>query len=186
MPISDIDNRNFQSPLNYEFRVDKLKDFNFFVQKVSIPNITLPTADTGSPFATIPYAGDHLSFGELSVDFKVSEGMYNWFEIFSWLQALGFPQSQNQYGVLRRGENKDLNGKLAPPLVVPKAHGAIYSQASLLVNTSQNNPYLKIDFIDLFPVSLSETIFDSREQDVAFVTCTVNFRYDYLTVEKLV
>lgn len=185
MAISDINNRNFQSPLTYEFRVDKLLDFNFFVQKVNLPNLTLPSVEKSTPFSIIPYAGDHLTFGELSVDFKVSEGMYNWYEIFSWMRSLGFPESQKQYGDLRRGQNKDLNGKTMTPLIIPKAHGAIYSQGYLLVNTSQNNPAIRITFIDLYPVSLSEIVFNSTEQDVNFVTATVGFKYDYFTVEKL-
>lgn len=187
MTISNVQNRNFQSPLNYDFRIDRLSDFNFFVQKVNIPSLSLPTASNGgsNPFVKIPYPGDHLEFGELSVDFKVSEGFYNWYEIFSWMQGLGFPQNQQQYGDLKTGKSKDLNGKTVTTTILRKPHGNLYSQASLIINTSQNNPSLKINFIDVYPISLSEISLDSRDTDVLHITSTVGFKYDYFTIEKL-
>jgi len=188
MPITDVENRNFQSPLNFEFRVDKLTDFNYFVQKINIPDLNIPVAVNGSatPFAKIQYTGDHLEFGELSVDFKVSEGLYNWYEIFSWMQGIGFPESIEQYGRLKEGLTPDLNGVVSKRPLPQRTHGAIYGQGTLLINTSQNNPILKITFVDLHPVSLGEMVFDTRETDVLYVTASVSFKYDYFTVEKLV
>lgn len=188
MPISDVQNRNFQSPLNFEFRVDRLTDFNYFVQKINIPDLTISPATNGgqNPFVTIPYPGDHMQFGELSIDFKVDEGMRNWYEIFSWMQGIGFPQSYEQYADLKRGVTKDLDGNQITLPSPNRKNGYLYGQAFLLINTSQNNPYLKISFIDVHPVSLGEMVFDTRETDVMYVTATVNFRYDYFTVEKIV
>ncbi|CAB4141181.1 hypothetical protein UFOVP410_20 [uncultured Caudovirales phage] len=187
MTITSVQNRNFQSPLNYDFRVDKLTDFNFFVQKVNIPSIDLPIASNAgaNPFTKIPYPGDHISFGDLSVDFKVSEGLYNWYEIFSWMESLGYTQRQKQFGDLRQGRNKDLNGKVIEPTIVRKAQGNIYGQATLIINSSQNNPAVKINFVDIHPVNLSEISLDTRDTDVMYVTSTVSFKYDYFTVEKL-
>jgi hypothetical protein len=187
MTITNVENRNFQSPLNYEFRVDRLKDFDFFVQKVNIPSLTLPTASNGgsNPFVKIPYPGDHLEFGELSVEFKVSEGLYNWYEIFSWMQGLGFPERLQQYVDLKSGSTKDLNGKIIPPKMLRQPHGNLYGQASLIINTSQNNPSVKINFVDIYPVNLSEISLDTRDSEVLHVTSSVSFKYDYFTVEKL-
>lgn len=187
MPISDVENRNFQSPLNFEFRVDKLTDFNYFVQKINVPDLSIAPAINGgaTPFAKIQYPGDHLEFGELSVDFKVSEGLYNWYEIFSWMQGIGYPENVDQYANMIQNKTPDLNGKVSRTPLPPRKSGALYGQGTLLINTSQNNPYLRISFVDLHPVSLGEMTFDSRETDVMYVTATVNFKYDYFTVEKI-
>lgn len=187
MPLSEITNRNFQSPLNFEFRVDRLTDFNFFIQKINIPGLTLSPATSGgtNPFAKIFHPGDHLEFGELSIDFKINEGLANWYEIFSWMQGLGYPETTNQYQALKSGVIKNLDGEPKSVPLPQRKQGELYGQGTLLVNSSQNNPIVKITFVDIHPVGLSEIVFDTREQDVLYATSTVNFRYDYFTVEKI-
>ena len=93
MSITDLKSRNFQSPLTFDFRIDRLTEFNFFVQKLTIPSLNIAPVTSGTPFVNIPYPGDHMNFGELSVEFKVDEGMRNWFEIFSWMQGIAFPEN---------------------------------------------------------------------------------------------
>lgn len=187
MSIQDIKNRNFQSQLNFDFRVDRLPDFNFFVQKISIPQLTIaPTSNGGeNPFVKIPWPGDHMTFGDLSVDFKVGEGMRNWYEIFSWMRGISFPEKQSQYGDLKKGVLKDLDGETRK-VTTPRANGDIYGQGVLLINSSANNPQVSIKFVDMYPVGLSEAVFDTIDPDVTYVTCTASFKYDYFIVEKVV
>ena len=184
MPSYDIANRNFQSPLNFEFRVDRLTDFNFFVQKINLPDLTIAPALNGgnNPFVRIPYAGDHMDFGELSIDFKVDEGMNNWYEIYAWMRGISFPENFEQHAEWKAGKTRNLNGV---PLVSPINLNNIYGQGSLIINTSDNNPRLKITFVDLHPVSLGEIVFDTRSTDVLYVTASVSFKYDYFLVETV-
>ena len=185
MSIEDIKNRNFQSQLNFEFRVDRLSDFNFFVQKVNIPTLSMAAADGGgTPLSNIPWPGDRMTFGELSVEFKVSEGIRNWYEIFSWMQGITFPEKQAQFGALRRGELKNRDGEKRKH-VPARANGDIYGQGLMFLNSSANNPLALITFVDLYPISLSEAVFNTVDADVTHVTSTVNFKYDYFTVEKI-
>lgn len=184
MSLSDIKNRNFQSPLTFDFRVDRLTDFNFFVQKVNIPALSLASAERSTPFVTIPLPGDHVSFGELSVEFKVDEGLRNWYEIFSWIQGISFPETQAQYGNLIKGTIKNLDGETRKT-ITPRSLGDIYGQGLLMINSSANNPLISITFVDLHPISLSEAVFDTTDASVNNVTCTVTFKYDYFKVEKV-
>lgn len=184
MSVTDVSNRNFQSPLNFEFRVDRLTDFNFFVQKINIPGLTIGSANMGTPLVNLPMLGDHMNFGELSVEFKLDEGMRNWFEIFSWMQGIAFPERQEQYGALVKGQTKDLDGKMRTALT-PRAAGDMYGQGVLTINSSANNGLVAITFVDLHPVSLSESVFDTTNTEVAYVSSTVGFKYDYYTVEKI-
>jgi hypothetical protein len=180
MPTYEVLNRNFQSPLNFEFNVARLKDFNYFVQKINLPDISIAPAMNGgaSPFVKRPIPGDHMDFGELSVDFKINEGMENWHEIFSWMKGISFPESYKQHADLLDGTTPDLDGN-------PSGVAGVYSDGHIIVNTSQNNPFLKITFVDLHPVSLGEVVFDTRETDVIYLTATVSFKYTYFTVEKI-
>lgn len=184
MSLKDISNRNFQSPLNFEFRIDRLADFNFFVQKINIPGLSISSANMGTPLVSLPMLGDHMSFGELSVEFKLDEGMSTWFEIFSWMQGISFPERQEQYGNLVKGKIKDLDGK-TKSVIAPRSVGDIYGQGTLTINSSANNPLVAISFVDLHPISLSEAVFDTTNTEVVYVSCTVGFKYDYYTVEKI-
>lgn len=185
MSVTDIKNRNFQSPLNFDFRIDRLTDFNFFVQKVNIPALSLPSAPQGAtPFTNIPWPGDHLTFSELSVEFKIDEGMRNWFELFSWMQGIAFPESQSQYGKLVKGSIQNLDGEVRKT-ITPRANGDIYGQGVLMINSSANNPEVSITFIDLYPVALSEAVFDTTDATLTNLTCVATFKYDYFKVEKV-
>jgi hypothetical protein len=184
MSISNIVNRNLQGPSTFEFRVDKLTDFNFFVQKVNIPSLSLTAVEAGTPLVKIPFPGDHATFNELSVDFKVDEGLRNWYEIFAWIQGISFPEEQKQYGNLKTGKTPDLDGKLRP-WAASRYTGDIYGQGVLTVNSSANNPLIAITFVDLHPVSLSEVVFDTTDSDITHLTCTATFKYDYYTAQKV-
>jgi len=187
MAINEVKNRNFQTPLNFNFSVDRLPDFNFFVQKVTLPTVALsPATNAGTnPFVRVNWTGDHMRFGELVVEFKVDEEMRNWYEIFSWMQAISFPESQAQFGALYRGQLKNLDGEL--PKIPNNRPGIqkVFGQATLMVNSSKNNPHLSISFVDIHPVALSEVQFDSTNTDTPHISSRVNFRYDYFTVEKV-
>lgn len=179
MPISELTNRNFQSPLNFEFRINRLTDFNYFIQKINVPSLTLsPAGGAGAnPFTRITYPGDHIDFGELSIDFKIDEGMRTWYDIYSWIRGLGFPENYDQYKKFT-----DIDGKTNPVIGITDP---LYAEGILIINSSQNNPLIKINFVNIYPTSLSDLSFDTRETDVMYVTSTATFKYDYFTVEKI-
>lgn len=187
MAITEIKNRNFQTPLNFNFSVDRLPDFNYFVQRVVVPPLSLTATINGgsNPFTRVNWPGDHMRFGDLVVEFKVDEEMRNWYEIFSWIQSLGFPENQAQYGKAFMGEVANLDGEKPKFTSNRSGSGKIFGQGDLIINTSHNNPHLSIKFVDIHPVSLSQLDFDSRNTDKTYVEATVTFKYDYFTVKQL-
>lgn len=184
MPTYDVATRNFQSPLNFEFRVDRLTDFNYFVQRVNLPDLSIPVANNAgvNPFVKIPYPGDHVDFSEISIDFKIDEGMNNWYEIYAWMTGISFPEEFIQFEDWKEGRTTNLNGE---PLVPPVNMRNVYGQGSLIILTSNNNPCLKITFVDMHPVSLGQVVFDTRETDVLYVTASASFKFDHLKIEKI-
>lgn len=184
MAFTNVENRNFQSPSKFNFVIDRLKDFDFYVQSINLPDISLQSIQRGTPFSTIKVPSDKMSFTDLIVTFKVAEGMYNWYEIFSWMQGLGFPENQKQFGDLRTSNLKDLNGKVQER-PVKRQIGDLYGQGSLTIHTSHNNPYLIINFIDIYPIALSNVALDTIQTDSEYITAAATFAYDYFTVEKL-
>ena len=90
-------NHNFLSPLNFKFQIKKAPHVNFFIQEVNIPSLDLRQVDESNPFVTVPYPGEHLTYGIFTIKFKIDEDLKNYFEIHNWLRAMGKPDNFNEY-----------------------------------------------------------------------------------------
>jgi len=156
-------NKNMLSPLGFSFHIKKLPEFNHFCQSVTLPGSTLGYTERATPFKTIPVYGDHLTFGELSAEFKVNEDMGNYIEIYNWLKGVGFPDEFQQYKTL--ANNK------------PESGEGIESDAYIMVLSSNMQPIVRIDIEDMFPVSLSDLRWDSRDSAVEYIEATVQFKF---------
>lgn len=162
-------NANFLSPLGFTFKIKKTPTLNYFVQSVSLPDLSIGSIDVPNPFAKIPYAGTQLSYGELSVTFKVDEDFANYLELHNWLTGMGFPKGFDQY---RELENKPIGEKT-------------YSDISLMIHTSSKNPNIEVVFYDAFPLSLSALTFDTTTEDVQHVSCTAAFKYGRYIIQTV-
>lgn len=164
-------NNNFLSPLGYKLSIDKMPTFNYFVQAVKVPAARLPPAVQATPFSAMPFPGDHIQYTPLVVTFKLDEALLCYTEIYGWMEALGFPQSFDQY---RTGtQSATFAGKLET-----------VSDASLIVLSSAMNPIFVYKFKNLYPSAIGAFNFDTREGDVNYITCDVEFTYGYFTVSR--
>jgi len=168
-------NINFMSPLKFTFTVHKLPNVNFFVQGVTLPSITVTPRFEPTPFVKLPFPGDHIEFTELLITYRVDEDMKNYLEVFNWMTALGFPKDFNQYKALAdRDRRTNVSGT-----------DSIMSDATLIIHNSNANPNMKVNFINLFPTTLSELMFDTRQQDIEYVENTVSFAFERFEVETI-
>ena len=53
----------------------------------------------------------------------------------------------------------------------------LYSDGTLQVLTSKENPNFKITFKDMWPYSLSTLQFDATSEDIQYFTADVTFKY---------
>jgi len=173
MPIltNQPDNVNFLSPLGFKFTLSRSPNLNFFATDVNIPSLTLGFIELQTPFKIIELAGDKLDFGDLQITFKVDEDFANYFEIYNWLVALGFPDEFGQYKRLRDAKTGSKE--------------SIVSDATLMIFNSAMMPNIEVRFEDLFPVSIGDINFTSTDTDVNYVTNTSVFKYKKFTVRKL-
>lgn len=156
-------NKNMLSPLGFTFNIDKLPEFNHFVQAVTVPGIALGQTERPSPFKQIPVYGDHITYGELAVDFRVNEDLGNYIEIFNWIQGIGFPDDFEQYKNLKDVE----------------------VDCNLIITSSNMNPIMKLDFISVFPTALTDIRMDSKDASVEYIEATATFRFLNYTFTKL-
>ena len=165
-------NKNFLSQLEFRFLLNRAPHVNFFVQKVTIPQITLDaTPQAATPFVRRPIPGDHIEFQELQVEFLVDEDFRNYLEIQEWLYGLGFPHNFSEFATL-----KDQ----------PKVTGeAIFSDVKIIIMNSASLVNYEITFCDAFPTSLSALEFDTSDTDVEYISATTTFAYTTYQFERI-
>ena len=174
------DNKNFLSPLGFTFTIKKTPKVNYFVQAVALPSLLLGQSDIKTPFVKLPIPGDTIDFGTLTVTYRLDEEMRNYKEIFDWIIALGFPDNFNQYAAIAPNR-----GKFGGMVTNPVSGAGIYSDASLIVLNSVRAPIIEFVFKNLYPISISDVLFDTMRTDVDYVDATVTFAYQSLTLNYI-
>ena len=61
-----------------------------------------------------------------------------------------------------------------------------YSDGTLLIFNSNFNNTAKVDFYDMFPVSLTPISFTAQETDINYIMATATFKYTIFNVESLI
>ena len=101
------DNLNYLSNISFRLTMQDAPNITWFCQAVNVPGVSIEGIDVTTPHATIPFAGNKVSFEELSVRFIVDEHMKNWTEIYDRIIATGLTEGHEKYRLL-----KDSNSEL--------------------------------------------------------------------------
>jgi hypothetical protein len=165
------------SQLGFRFVIRKLPNVNYYCQEVTIPEIGITHSTQGTPFASIKRPGDKVTFGDLTIQFKVDEDLANYKEIFNWLVGLGHPESFDQ--------TRALSKAAIPTPFKTGAASSFVSDASVIILSAMKNSTHQFTFRDLFPIGLSISKFDSRDNNVNYVTATATFAYQQFTIEEI-
>ena len=158
---NEPENQNFLSPVGFHFGIRRLPHVNWFLQSVNVPGITMGEAIQPTPFIDAAQPGEKITYDPLTISFKVDEDLKNWTELQDWLVGIGSPASFQQYR-----DN-----------LVKKGTEAITSDATLITMNSNMNANFEIKFLELFPTSLTELMFDSTQTDIDYLAASCTFRY---------
>jgi hypothetical protein len=161
-------NKSFLSNNKFDFVLDRIPNFTFFVQSVNLPSLALQSTTVNTPFAQLSIPGNQLSFGQLTMSFMIDENMQSWYELYNWMFQLGNPTSLNKRG--------QLTG-------VPGSNTSITSDGTLFIKTNSNNPNWKVNFYEMYPNDLGDITFSTTDSQ-EFVTSTVTFNYTYYVVSQ--
>ena len=172
-----IKNRNFLSPTGFKFIIDKAPKVSFFGNQVNIPQMTLGVAQQPTYLRDIPLPGDKIQFEDFSIRFLVDENLDNYMEIFNWIRALGFPESLEEIYAWQK-KDFDINQPA-------KSTQSFFSDATLEVLTSSQNPNFKVKFEEMWPSSLSTLEFDATDEDISYLTADVTFKYTIFNITDL-
>jgi hypothetical protein len=159
-----LSNRNFLSPVGFEFSLAKYPKVSFFCNSAKIPEISLETQIQSSYLKQIDVPGDQLTYSDLTLRFLVDEELVNYTTVHNWLTSLGFPETTEQYAnqLNEEGIRDPLN---------------FFSDGTLIILNSNYNPKAQVKFKDLFPVSLTSLDFNATATDIQYFTAEVSFKY---------
>ena len=175
---NQLDNRNYLSPVGFKFSITKVPKADFFSNSASIPGINLGFAEQPTYMKNIPVPGDKLTYADFSLRFFVDENLTNYMEVHNWLRGLGFPESLDEFTALKEQDRYN------PSTDARNALGE-YSDGSLFIYNSNYNEVARVDFLDVFPISLSTINFDATDSDIQYVSAEATFKYSIYNITVL-
>jgi hypothetical protein len=172
---------DYLKPNGFKFLVHNLPNVSFFCQSANIPDVSLGSPQVATPLVDYYEPGDKLAYGELLIRFLIQENMANYNELYEWLIGLGFPESHKQYTNFSKSQSYRF-----PNIRADKQQAlGNFSDASLFVLDSNNNPSMKIVFQDAFPTSLSGLEFEISSGNTDYFVGVASFRYRQYKIEAV-
>ena len=173
-----IANRNYMSPLGFNFILTKTPKVDFLCQSANIPQISMGTAIQPTYLKDIAVPGDKVLYDDLRVRFLVDEQMENYLSIYNWMTGLGYPENAGQFRQLKKDDlrtDASVSDDADPRYFE-------FSDATLQILNSNYKPSVLVNFKDAFPTTLSTLDFDVSTRDYAYFTAEVSFKYTIFTI----
>ena len=125
-------------------------------------------------------------------EYLIDENFNNYIEIQNWMRGLGVPESNEQFeNLLKEGRDKSpqsmglKSSTDAGKETRATADSPIFSDGTLSILSSKNNPTVEVRFRDLYPKSLSSVDFTQEATDVVYLEGTVTMGYKFYEIVKL-
>lgn len=169
-------NTNFLQPNKFQLNFSRLPNLTFFAQTISVPGISISEALQTTPFVDLYAPGEKAIYDLLNVTFLVEETMKTWIEVHDWIRAMSFPKDFGEYkrlGYLSKQSSQQ-------PSKTPQ-----YSDCTVTVLSSANNPIIKFKYYDVFPTTLSSFVLSSTDTPDNVITADATFRYSYFDIERI-
>jgi len=140
---------------NFLFEIKELPELSKWITSVNIPAISLSEIPVPSNRGTLFVPGSKIEYQKLNFTFLVDENFLNYKEIVKWLFNMRDPNIKSR-------------------------SSDIFSDGTLTLLSNNKNPLLRFDFIDMFPIDISELMFTTSETDN--LECTVMMSYTYFKI----
>jgi hypothetical protein len=165
-PLSkQISNRNYLSPIGFDFTLSKHPKVSFFSNSAKIPEVNLGVAIQPTYLKDIDVPGDKVTYGDFSLRFFVDENLVNYMIVHNWITDLGFSETAADFKGLTTSDQGIRDQK------------EVFSDGSLRILNSSYNTVAIVKFKDLFPVSLTSLDFEASDTDINYFTAEVVFKY---------
>ena len=163
-PINSIDKA---TPTNFQLifpklpTEDSISANNPFIMNIFsavIPSVSLAEEELRWQSHKTKHVLEPMEFDTWLVSYVVDAGIRNWQLLFKWMSYVNDNQVKHEL------------------------HKNYAVDASLVVFSNYRVPVVELQFVDIWPSTLGELSFSTREGDV-YLESTVNFTYDYFVVK---
>ena len=162
------ENTDLLQPTKFLLTFNRIRDTQYFCQSVNLPGVSLGEVNRATPFLDMYSPGTKLTYSPLDIVFLVDEELQSWKNMYDWFLSIADPD-----GFEKRDGSKELQTNKK------------FSDATLTILSGLNNPILRIQYTNIFPLSISDIIFDTTQSADNIITARSTFRYqsyNYLTV----
>ena len=178
---------DYATGTQWRLAFNRLPKTTWFCTAANVPGITLGEAQYPTPMSDMFVTGDKLTFETLNITFLVDEELQNYRELWDWLVGMGSPVSHSQWettlakgdGAIRTFSTPDAD----PRTKSTYEESNLYSDATLIVYSSKNQPKVEVKFKNMFPTSLSSLEYSQEATDVEYFKASATFRYLYYEFE---
>ena len=154
-------NTNLLQPTKFLLVFNRLPAIEYFCQTVNVPGVELDEVVRSTPFLDIYYPGTKLKYDPFDIDFVFDEELTSWKNMFDWFVAIADPDGFDKPGNYSEiQKNKHV------------------SDATLTILSALNNPIVRIQFRNVYPLTISDLNFDVKESADNIITCKSTFRYE--------
>ena len=180
---------NYSQSNQFKVHLSLFPKTEWFVVRANIPSVTLGMAVQPTRLIDMPVIGDKLTYDQFYFTFIVDEKLQNYMELHDWLINIGFPerhtqfQSQTRTDGVTRPVGKTFDTKVAG--FGKESDRDLYSDITMFILSSKNNPVAVIKFFESFPVNLTNIEYSQQETDTTYAECTATFAYSYFTLESV-
>ena len=168
-------NTNYLQPTKFLLTFDRLGDVQYFCQTVNIPGVNLGQAPFNTPLLDVFVPDRKMIYNPLSIHFTIDESLNGWQQLHAWFRSIASPTSFDERNRLTSLQNAK---KTASSL-------DSYSDATLTILSALNNPILRVKFYNVFPITLSDILFDTTQSADDIITADCVFTFDYFDFEKV-
>ena len=182
---------DYATGTQWRIAFNRIPKTTWFCTAANIPGISLGEASYPTPMADMFVAGDKLTFETLNITFLVDEELQNYRELWEWIVGMGAPVSHSQWSTgLTKGDgitttfsavgtDDNINSRQKST----STEKNLYSDATLIVYSSKNQPKVEVKFKNMFPTSLSSLEYSQEATDVEYFKASATFRYLYYEFE---
>ena len=178
---------DYATGTQWRLTFNRIPKTTWFCTAANIPGIQLGEASYPTPMADMFVTGDKLTFETLNITFVVDEELQNYRELWDWLVGIGAPKQHSQWtSVLSKGDGAVRTFGTPDTDTRTKTtydESNLYSDSTLIVYNSKNQPKVNVHFKNMFPTNLSALEYSQELTDVEYFKATASFRYLYYEFE---
>ena len=163
------ENTNYLQPTKFLMSFNRIPNATWFCQSVNIPGVSVGQAPINFPSVMVYSPGNQITYNNFNMTFLVNEDVQSWIDLHDWFRSFASPDGTDERNLKTALQNQYNN---------MSSKKQQYSDATLTILSAMNNPILRVEFTNMFPVSLSDIIFDTKQSADDIITADATFVYD--------